>query len=104
MKPTWKLSNFNYNVKFRDDFRVEQQRGRRIPIHIQAAVEKEVERLIKEGHLTKINQLEEDSLVSPVVIAVKADGSVKIAMDASQINKQIVKKRSQMSNLQELLE
>ena len=34
----------------------------------------------------------------------KSDGSVKIGMDAIQLNKQIVKKKSQMPNLQELLD
>ena len=98
------VKNFKYNVNFREDFKVEQQRGRRIPIHVQSAVEKEVEKLIKEGHLTKIEQLEEDTFVSPAVIAVKSDGSVKTAMDAIQINKQIIKKKSKMPNLQELLD
>ncbi len=71
---------------------------------MQAAVEKEVEKLIKEGHLSKLEQLDEETFVSPAVIAVKSDGSVKIAMDAVQLNKQIVKKKSQMPNLQELLD
>ncbi len=32
--------NKKYNVKFRDDFTVKQQRGRIIPIHVQEAGEK----------------------------------------------------------------
>ncbi len=71
---------------------MEQQRGR-IPIHVQAAVEKEVEKLIKEGLPSKIEQLEEDTFISPAVITVKSAGSVKIATDAIQINKQIGKKQ-----------
>ncbi len=53
---------------------------------------------------SKIIHLEEDAFVSPAVKAVKSDGSVKIAMDAVQINKQMIKKKSQMPNLQELLD
>ena len=30
---------FKYNVTFRNDFKIEQQRGRRIPIHVQEAAE-----------------------------------------------------------------
>ena len=98
------VKNFKYNVTFKNDFKVEQQRGRRIPIHVQKAVEEEIKKLTEEGHITKIEQLDEDTFVSPAVIAVKSDGSVKIAMDAIQLNKQIVKKKSQMPNLQELLD
>ncbi len=60
--------------------------------------------MTNEGHITKIEQLDEDTFVSPAVIAVKSEGSVKIAMDAIQLNRQIVKKKSQMPNLQELLD
>ena len=94
------LNNFKYRVEFKS----EQQKGRRIPIHVQEAVEKELKRLIKEGHLTKLEQVGENVFVSPAMVAVKGDGSVKIAMDAVRLNKQIIKKTSQMPNLSELLD
>ncbi len=98
------LNNFKYKVEFQPDFKREQQKGRRIPIHVQTAVEKELKRLIEEGHLTKLEQVGENVFVSPAVVAVKGDGSVKIAMDAVRLNKQIIKKTSQMPNLSELLD
>ncbi len=42
--------------------------------------------------------------MSPAVIAVKSDESVIIAMDAIQLNNQIIKKKPQITNLQELLD
>ncbi len=98
------LNNFKYKVEFKLDFKVEQQKGKRIPIHVQEAVDKELQRLIKEGHITKLEQVGKNVFVSPAVIAIKGDGSVKIAMDAVRLNKQIVKKTSQMPNLNELLD
>ena len=81
-----------------------EQKGRRIPIFVQEAVEKELQRLIKDGHITKLEQVGENLFVSPAVVAVKGDGSVKIAMDAVRLNKQIILKTSQMPNLSELLD
>ncbi len=98
------LKEFIYKVEFKSDFKVEQQKGRRIPIHVQDAEEKELQRLMKEGHITKLEQVGENVFVSPAVVAVKGDGSVKIAMDAVRLNKQIVKKTSQMPKLSELLD
>ncbi len=51
-----------------------------------------------------MEQVGENVFVSPAVVAVKGDGSVKIAMDALRLNKQIIKKTSQMPNLSELLD
>ncbi len=42
--------------------------------------------------------------VRPAVIAVKSDCSVKVAMDAVQLDEQVIKKRAQMPNLSELLD
>ena len=80
------LKEFIYKVEFKSDFKVEQQKGRRIPIHVQDAEEKELQRLMKEGHITKLEQVGENVFVSPAVVAVKGGGSVKIAMDAVRLN------------------
>ena len=98
------LNNFKYKVEFQPDFKPEQQKGRKITIHVQEAEEKQLKRLIKEGHLTKLEQVGDNVFVSPAVVAVKGDGSVKIAMDAVRLKKQIMKKTSQMPSLSELLD
>ncbi len=74
---------------------ISQQKGRRVPIHIQAAVEKDVNKLTAEGHIKKLAQVGEDAFVSPVVITHKSDGTVKIALDSIELNKRIVKKTMQ---------
>ena len=57
------------------------QKGRPIPLHLQEAVGKGIETLMKSGHLEKVKHVDEDCFVSPVVIAVKSDKSVKLALD-----------------------
>ena len=48
-----------------------KQKTRPVPLHLQKDKERELERLIKSGHLEKVNNVDEDCVVSPVVITVK---------------------------------
>ena len=81
-----------------------QEKGRRVPIHIQTKVGAEIKKLIKEGHIVKFDKCTSDQFVAPVVITAKKDGTVKLAMDAKPMNSQIFKKKFQMTNLLELLD
>ena len=40
----------------------------------------EIKKLIKEGHIVKLNKCTSDHFVAPVVITAKKDGSIKLAM------------------------
>ena len=79
-----------------------QQKARPIPYHLQQDVKNELDRLIKSGHLERLETIEEDCFVSPVVITVRKDKTAKIALDARKINEICVKKRPHMPNTQEL--
>ena len=57
---------------------------------------------MKTGHLEKINDMDEDCFVSPVVITVKSDKSVKIALDSRKLNNSYIKMRPRMPNMEEL--
>ena len=98
------VKNLEYDVQFKPKMEIKQQKGRRIPIHMQKAVETELEKLIKEGHVEKRQEVGEDIFVSPVVVTRKSDGSVKIALDAVELNRQIVRKTMQIPILAELLD
>ena len=63
----------------------------------------ELKKLIRTGHLEKINDVDEDCFVSPVVITVKSDKSVKIALDSRKLNDSCIKMRPHMPNMEELL-
>ena len=54
-----------------------KQKARPVPLHLQEDVGRELEKLIKSGHLEKIKDVDEDCFVSPVVITVKSDKTVK---------------------------
>ena len=62
----------------------------------------EIKKLIKEGHIVKLDKCTIDQFVSPVVITAKKDGIVKLALDAKPMNSQIYENKFQMPNLLEI--
>ena len=53
----------------------------------------ELEKLQREGHLEKLEELGENVCVSPAVVAKKSDGSTKIALHAKELNERDVRKK-----------
>ena len=86
-----KVNNYKIKINSKSEAEVSQQKGRRIPIQLQKAVDEEISRLLKEGHIKKIDQIKDDVFIQPTVITVKKDRSVKIALDERALNKAIDK-------------
>ena len=80
-----------------------QEKGRRNPIHIQEKVQAELSKLLSEGHITKLDKCTSD-FIAPIVVTVKKDGSIKLALDAKLINKQLYNNKYQMPNVGGLLD
>ena len=78
------------------------EKGRRIPIHIQEKVHEKMEKLLNEGHIERLDKGTSDCFVAPIVITVKKDDSIKLALDAKPINRQLFKNKYQMPNVDEL--
>ena len=95
------IRNESYNQEYRSEDT--KQEARRIPYYLQDDVKNELDRLIKSGHLERFETIEEDCFVSPVVITVKKDKTVKIALDARKLNESCTKKRPHMPNMDELI-
>ena len=71
---------------------------------IQEKVEHEIRSLIDQGHIIRLEKCSDQQFISPIVITVKKDGSIKLAMDSKQINKSIHKNNDQMPNIDVLLD
>ena len=56
---------------------------------------------MKQGHIEKANNIDENCFVSPAVITVKKDKSVKIALDSRILNEITIKRKAQMPNTEE---
>ena len=81
-----------------------QQKGRRVPITLQEKVDKEIDKLLEQGHIQKLEECSDKYFVSPIVITVKKDGSVKLALESRELNKQVHKNKYQMHNIEELMD
>ena len=65
------VKNVEVDIQLKDDAKLIQQKGRPIPIHVQQAVGKEIEKLKKSGHIEKAETIDENCFVSPAVITIK---------------------------------
>ena len=72
-----------------------QHKGRRVPLHLVEKVEHELQKLIEDKQIIRPEKCPDDLFISPVVITVKKDKSIKIALDTKQLNKAIHKNRYQ---------
>ena len=94
--------NHVVSTKFKYPLCPLQEKGRRIPIHIQEKVYEEMKKLLKEGHIERLDKCTSDCFIAPIVITVKKDDSIKLALDAKPINRQLFKNKYQMPNVDEL--
>ena len=59
------------NTKFKFPLCPIQEKGRRIPLNIQDKVQEELDKLLAEGHIEKLDKCTSDCFFAPIVIRVK---------------------------------
>ena len=91
-------------IQFNHDFISIQQKGRRIPVHLQERVEGEFNKLMDQNHVINLDECSDRQFISPIVITVKKDQTVKLASNSQNINKFIHKNKYQMPNIDLLLD
>ena len=99
-----RVNNYKIKIDMKDGTRVTQPKVRRIPLKLQDQVDKEIKQLLEQGHIEKVDTIKDDVFIQPVVITVKRDRSVKIALDARALNNSIAKDKYQMPNLESLMD
>ena len=97
------IKDAEINIQLKPGHYPVKQKARPVLLHIQEDVGRDLERLIESGHLEKINDVDEDCIVSPVVITVKNHKSVKIALDSRKLNDSCIKMRPHLPNIEKLL-
>ena len=96
-----KIRNYKVQTEFFNNLIPIQQKGRRVPTTLQDKVDGEIDKLFKQGHIERLEDCSDEYFVSPIVITVNKDGSVKLALE---INKQIHKNKYKMPNIEELMD
>ena len=99
-----RVKDYEKKIDMKENAKILQQKRRRIPIQLQEQVDKEIEKLLKDGHIERIEKIQDDVFIQPTVITVKKDKSVKIALDARSLNQSIAKDKYQMPNLDNLID
>ena len=90
--------------KFHKDFQPRHQKGRRIPINLQDKVNAELRKLLAEKHIIKLSSCPDNYFISPIVVTVKKDQTIKLALNSKVLNKAIHKNKYQMPNIDTLIE
>ena len=57
------------------------QEERRVPINLQPLVNAELKKLLDEKHFEKLNSCSDKNFISPIVVTVKRDKTVKLALN-----------------------
>ena len=99
-----KSKHHTVNSKFHKNYRVTHQKGRKVPIHLQPKVKIKREKLLNEGHIEKLTNCSDQFFISPIVITVEKDQSIKRALDSKILNKAIHKNKYQMPNIDSLIQ
>ena len=97
--------SLKHSVKstFHKEFTPTHRKERRVPINLQPLVNIELKKLLDEKHI-KLNSCSDKNFISPIVILVKRDKTVKLALDSKILNKSIHKNKYQMPNIDNLID
>ena len=99
-----KSKNHIAKTTFKQYFKPTQHKGRRVPIHLIDKVEKELRKLIEDKQIFKLEKCSDEYFISPVVITVKSDNSIKTALDSNELNEAIHKNKYQMQSIDHLMD
>ena len=89
---------------FKSQYTPSQHKGRRVPLHLLDKVEQEPQKLIDEKQSIKLDNCSDELFISPVVITLKKDKTVKIAPDSKKLNDAIHKNKYQMQSIDNLMD
>ena len=90
--------------KFHRNYTPSHQKGRRVPINLLDKKSDELKKLSEQGQIEKLQECSDKNFISPIVITVKKDRSVKLALDSKVLNKAIHKNKYQMPNIDSLID
>ena len=90
--------------KFHQNYTPLHQKGRRVRTNLLDKVSDELKKLSEQGHIEKLQECSDKNFISPIVITVKKDQSVNLALDSKVLNKAIHKKKYQMPNIDSLID
>ncbi|XP_041361078.1 uncharacterized protein K02A2.6-like [Gigantopelta aegis] len=95
-----KVKGFKHKIKVRSDVKPVQQKLRRLPFAVRNAVSAELKKLENSDIIERIDASE---WISPIVVAWKKDGSVRVCVDLRKPNEAIIEDRYPLPNIDEMI-
>ena len=77
-----KSKNHIAKSDIKNDIFPTKYKGRRLPLHLTDKVDKEINHLLDKKQIIKLDKCSDDVFISPIVITVKLDKSIKLALDS----------------------
>ena len=99
-----KIKRLQIKIEFKKDAEITHQKGRLVPLQLQEAVEQEMNKLLAKGRIRRVENVSGEVFIQPVVIRVKKDKNVKIALDATSWNNATQKENKRMPNVDNLMD
>ena len=85
-----KRCSHNFGLSRKSQFMSkERYKGLRIPIKLQDKVNNELKKLIDEKHMINLSSCPDKYVISPIVVTVKKDQTIKLALNSKLLNKAI---------------
>ena len=81
-----KIVGHTIQIEIKEGAKATQQKGKRVPLQLQEAVDAEIKYLIKGEHIELVDKLSDEMFIQPVVITIKKD-RVKIKSQRSKVSK-----------------
>ena len=98
-----KSKNHIAKSTLKQDISPYQHKGRRVPLHLTEKVDKEIQHLLNTKQIIKLEKRSDQIFISPVVITVKHDQSIKLALDSKLLNDAFDKNKYQMQSIDNLM-
>ena len=78
--PHGKIKKSCINIKIAQTFPTTTPKGRGLPIYLHDKVKNKFEKLLDEKHIAKLTNCPNKFFISPIVVTVKNDQSIKLAL------------------------
>ena len=92
--------HFKHRIQWRDGETPVQHKVRKIPLSVQPALSDEIKRLQNNG---VIEQIEASKWVSPIVVARKPNGTIRMCVDLRDVNSKIIVETHPLPSINEML-
>ena len=99
-----KIKNHIAKSEIKNDLYPTQHKGRRIPPHLTEKVDKKIKHLLDTNQIVKLDKCSKDVCIRPIVITVKHDKSIKLALNSQLLNGAINKNKYQMQSIDNLMD